>query len=38
MPDGRLVRIADFDMLEIHANAAVDDYAHLRAAGEEGRA
>ena len=29
---GRLVRIADFDMLEIHANAAVDDYAHLRAA------
>ena len=29
---GREVRIADFDMLEIHANAAVDDYAHLRAA------
>ena len=29
---GRLVRIADFDMLEIHTNAAVDDYAHLRAA------
>ena len=29
---GRQTRIADFDMLEIHANASVDDYAHLRAA------
>jgi acetyltransferase-like isoleucine patch superfamily enzyme len=29
---GRLVRIADFDMLTIHDDAAVDDYAHVRAA------
>ena len=29
---GRHVRIADFDMLDIHENATVDDYAHLRAA------
>ena len=29
---GRHVRIADFDCLDVHANATVDDFAHLRAA------
>ena len=29
---GRLVRICDFDMITIHINATVDDYAHVRAA------
>jgi hypothetical protein len=27
-----LVRISDFDMITVHANATVDDYAHVRAA------
>ena len=29
---GKLVRIADFDMITVHVNATVDDYAHVRAA------